>query len=67
MGVSSAIPIDRQIAAVRDEIALRRRVYPRFVAAHKMTEPQAARRILEMEAVQATLERLRNEQRPELF
>lgn len=53
------IQIDRQIAAVRDEIALRRRVYAGWVRNGKMEQPVADRRIAEMQAVQATLEQLR--------
>lgn len=59
----SAITIERQIAAVRDEINLRHRVYPRFIASGKMTTEVAARRIAEMDAVRMTLERLRDDEK----
>ena len=67
----SSITIDRQLAAVRDEINLRHRVYPRFIANGKMTAEVAARRIAEMDAVRMTLEQLRDDEKarraPELF
>jgi hypothetical protein len=62
----SEISIDRQIAAVRNEISLRRHVYPRWVAGGRMTQEEADRRIAEMEAVRETLERLRGQERPQL-
>lgn len=52
------IPLHRQLAAVRNEIALRRRVYPRFIAAGRMTESEAADRIECMVAVLDTLTKL---------
>lgn len=66
-----SIPLARQVAAVRDEISLRHRVYPRFIAGGKMTAEVAARRIAEMDAVRMTLEALLEDERrkrePELF
>ncbi len=68
---SPTIPLTRQLAAVRDEIALRHRVYPRFIAGGKMTAEVAARRIAEMDAVRMTLEGLVEDEKrrvaPELF
>jgi hypothetical protein len=65
------IPLTRQLAAVRDEIALRHRVYPRFIANGKMTVEVAARRIAEMDAVRMTLDGLVEDEKrrvaPELF
>lgn len=52
------ITLHRQIDAVRNEIALRRRVYPRFIAAGRMTESEAADRIECMVAVLDTLTKL---------
>lgn len=60
---SPTIPLDRQVAAVRDEISLRHRVYPRFIAGGKMTAEVAARRIAEMDAVRMTLEQLRDDEK----
>jgi len=48
-----AVSIERQIACVEREIALRRRAYPRWVQAGRMTEHQADREVAEMEAVLA--------------
>jgi hypothetical protein len=59
----SAIPIERQIAEVRRELGMRRKVYPRFVASERITQAQADERIEPLEAVQATLERVREEER----
>lgn len=56
------ITIERQIAAVRKEISMRNRVFPRWVQAGRMTQQQADDGIAAMQAVQATLERLRDEQ-----
>jgi hypothetical protein len=55
-----AEPIDlaRQIACVRREVSMRKRVYPRWVQNSKMTQEEADRQIATMEAVQATLEQL---------
>ena len=52
------IPLHRQLAAVRNEIALRRRVYPRFIASGRLTESEAADRIDCMVAVLDTLTKL---------
>ena len=53
------IPLHRQLAAVRNEIALRRRVYPRFIASGRLTESEAADRIECMQAVLDTLTKLK--------
>jgi hypothetical protein len=55
-----AEPIDlaRQIACVRREVSMRKRVYPRWVQNAKMTQEEADRQLQTMEAVQATLEGL---------
>lgn len=68
---SPTIPLARQLASVRDEIALRHRVYPRFIASGKMTAEVAARRIAEMDAVRMTLQGLIDDEKrrvaPELL
>lgn len=56
------IPLSRQIAAVRHEITMRRRLYPRWVQNGRMTQLQADAGIEAMQAVQATLEALFVEQ-----
>lgn len=53
--------IDRQIAAVKREVGMRRKVYLRRIADGKMTEAAAADEIAAMEAVQHTLETVRAE------
>lgn len=50
------VRIDDQIACVTREIAMRRKVYPRWVAAGKMTQAKADTEISCMLAVLATLE-----------
>lgn len=59
--------IDEQIACVRRELGQRARVYPRLVGSGRMKSADAAREIETMGAVLATLQRVRDEQRPELF
>lgn len=63
----SAVPLDDQIAAVKREVGMRRRVYPRWIEANKMTHQKAEQEIAAMEAVQSTLEQLRDERAPRLF
>lgn len=53
------IPLHRQLAAVRDEISKRRRLYPRWVQQSKLTESEAADRIDCMVAVLDTLTKLK--------
>ena len=48
--------LDEQIAEVRREIALRARVYPRFVQSGKLTQAKADRSMAVMGAVLKTLE-----------
>lgn len=63
------IPIDEQIAAVRRELAMRAKVYPRWVSQGKLSQDNADAEVARMQAVLATLERVdRGEQRdhPEL-
>jgi hypothetical protein len=52
------ISITEQIACVRREIAMRERVYPKWVAAKRMKEDAADRELAVMRAVLATLEGL---------
>ena len=53
------ITLDEQIECVKREIGMRRRVYPRWIEAWRMTEERADHEIAAMEAVLATLESLR--------
>ena len=50
------IPLDVQIACVKREIEMRRRNYPRWVAAKSMTQKKADHEIEAMQAVLKTLE-----------
>jgi hypothetical protein len=52
---ASAIPLDKQIAAVRREIALRKNVYPSFIARGKMKQAEADHQLAAMQAVHDTL------------
>lgn len=58
--MSGGVTIERQIACVRREIGLRRRVYPRWCAAGRITPETAQAEVEAMQAVLATLERLRD-------
>ena len=57
---SDSVPISlaRQLAEVEREIALRRRVYPRFIKSGQLSPKAAERQIDIMEAVADTLRRL---------
>lgn len=59
--------IDEQILCVKREIRQRGHVYPRLVSVGKMKQADAEREIETMGAVLATLQRVRDEQRPGLF
>jgi hypothetical protein len=54
-GVLPPVPLRDQIACVEREIALRRRVYPHWVEAKRMTQSTADEEIRRMDAVLATL------------
>lgn len=58
MASSEPVPLDKQLACVKREIALRKRVYPSWVTAKRMTSFKAEDEIAAMEAVAQTLERL---------
>lgn len=58
MSAPRMISLQRQLECVRREIALRKRVYPRWVANERMSEAKAAEEIATMEAVAQTLEQL---------
>ena len=53
------VPLADQIAEVEHELVLRRRVYPRWIAAGKLTERAAEQKLARLEAVLATLRGLR--------
>lgn len=50
------IPLKDQIAEVRRELAIRRRVYPRWVEQNQLTLAAMLRQLARLEAVLATLE-----------
>lgn len=50
-------PLSSQIACIERELAVRRRVYPRWVASQKMRQEKADHEIECMEAVLDTLRR----------
>jgi hypothetical protein len=53
-------PLDVQIECVKREIGMRKHVYPKWVAAERMSEGKAARELAAMEAVLETLQGLRD-------
>ncbi len=59
--------LEQQIACVRRELAMRQRVYPKWVTAGRMTQQQADHEVNAMTAVLATLERVQSEQRAKAF
>lgn len=54
-GGTLPITLDAQVKEIEREIALRRRVYPRWTEAGKLSQAAADRQIAVMEAVAATL------------
>lgn len=56
-----AVPLDKQIACAKRELAMRKRVYPSWVTAKRMTVFKAEDEIDAMAAIVETLEGL---QRP---
>jgi hypothetical protein len=61
----TAVPLAEQIACVRREISMRARVYPRWIAAGKMSAEGAAREQTAMSAVLQTLVEVEREQNPQ--
>lgn len=57
----SVITLHEQIECVKREISMRRRVYPRWIAAGKMTAESGDREIARMQAVLSTLERVQHD------
>ena len=56
--VALAVPIEEQIVTVERELGFRRRLYPRWVGANKLTQAAADTEIRRMEAVLLTLQRV---------
>lgn len=61
------VSLPEQIVAARREVGLRERVYPRWIAAGKMTQEKADAEIAAMKAILATLIEVDNERNPELL
>lgn len=59
------VSLDEQISEVQREIALRKRVYPRWVSEGKIQKEQADLQILTMEAVSWTLKERAKEVKPQ--
>lgn len=53
--MTSSVPLPEQVACVDRELKMRRRVYPRWVAAGKMTQEKADSEMRAMEAVLETV------------
>ncbi len=54
----SAVPLPAQLAAVEREVRMRENVYPRWVAAGRMTQSRADAELAAMRAVRDTLQSL---------
>lgn len=63
----TTVALADQIACVRRELAMRQRVYPRWVSAGKMTQADSDREIQAMIAVLATLQGVQRQREPGLF
>ena len=61
MSVISRVPLADQIAEVKRELDMRKRVYIRMIDSGKITSEEAETRTLNMAAVLQTLERLAQE------
>jgi hypothetical protein len=61
------LPLEKQIACVQRELAMRRKVYPKRVQAQFMTPGQMLQEIRAMEAVLQTLEWVQAQEQPALF
>lgn len=68
MAEDREVTLDEQIQCVERELAMRRRVYPRWVNSPrpKLTREAADREIARMEAVRLTLVRLRADQQAQV-
>lgn len=55
---SEAVGLDKQLACAKRELALRKRVYPNWVGAKRMTQFRAEDEIAAMAAIVETLEQL---------
>lgn len=60
------ITLDQEIAELRREIAMRRRLYPQWVANNRLTQEAASRQIDCLEATLARLQAIKGERAPSL-
>lgn len=58
------VTIEDQVKCVEREISMREGAYPRFIAAHKMTQQTADREIAAMKAILRTLTNLKENPTP---
>lgn len=58
----SEVSLDEQIQEIQAEIAIRQRVYPRWIAEGRITREKAQKKILRMQAAQASLEKNREQE-----
>lgn len=65
-GRDEPVPLVRQIAAVRRQMAHLDRVYDRLTAIDLLAAGDVLREVYEMQAVLATLQRLYTQQNPEI-
>lgn len=54
------VPISEQLACAKRELALRRSAYPKWVASGRWRQDQADKELARMEAIIATLEKLKH-------
>lgn len=59
--------IQEQVACAKRELAMRRRVYPNWVASGRMTQDKAEYEIACMDEIITTLAKLAGEDQKELF
>jgi len=57
-GYDTLVPIERQIAAAERELKYRLRVYPRWRAAGKISDQEAANQLAAMRAIVQTLQQV---------
>lgn len=59
------ITIDEQIAEVKREIAMRNKVYPKWIESGSLTKPKADFQILVMETVLISLQEMARQKAPQ--
>jgi hypothetical protein len=64
--MSPEITLDMQIACARRELALRQRVYPKWVGAGRMKQAEADKELAAMQAVHDTLTAIKIATEPQM-